>query len=107
MSPADKANAKPSAPILKKPNPGQIDFATILGIVIALTGILGGLVLEGGKLRDIAQFTAGLIVLGGTIGAVMVSMPLSALKGAARRLIGVIKDTSRPPEAMLEEIIAY
>jgi len=58
-----KASAKP-------------DLASIAGIVIAFGGILGGLVLEGGKLRDIAQFTAALIVLGGTGGAVLVSLPL-------------------------------
>jgi len=42
------------------------------GIVLAMGGILGGLLLEGGKIKDVSQFTAALIVLGGTFGAVMV-----------------------------------
>ena len=48
------------------------DLASILGLVVALGGIVGGLLLEGGKLKDIGQFTAAMIVLGGTTGAVMI-----------------------------------
>ena len=40
------------------------DIASIVGVVIAFGGIFGGLLIEGGKLKDIAQFTAALIVLG-------------------------------------------
>jgi len=53
------------------------DIATLGGLLLAAGGILGGLVLEGGKLTDIAQVTALMIVLGGTLGAVMVTTPLS------------------------------
>ncbi len=53
------------------------DIATLGGLLLAAGGILGGLVLEGGKLTDIAQVTALMIVLGGTIGAVMVTTPLT------------------------------
>ena len=64
------------------------DLATLLGFVLALGGILGGLLIEGGKIKDILQFTAAMIVLGGTIGAVMIATPLRVLKGAAHRLVG-------------------
>jgi chemotaxis protein MotA len=43
---------------------------------------VGGLLLERGEIADISQGTAALIVLGGTIGAVLISTPLPvALKG--------------------------
>ena len=45
------------------------------GILIAMGGVLGGLVLEKGNIADIAQITAALIVLGGTCGAVLVTTP--------------------------------
>ena len=48
-----------------------MDLATLAGVVVALGAILGGLVLEGGKLADIAQLTAAMIVGGGTLGAVL------------------------------------
>jgi chemotaxis protein MotA len=88
-------------------NPGRIDFATLAGLALALFAILGGLLLEGGRIGDIAQFTAGLIVLGGTLGAVMVSMPLEVLKRAAKRLVSVVRDSSPPLDGVLEEIIGY
>ncbi|MGH9594717.1 MAG: MotA/TolQ/ExbB proton channel family protein, partial [Bryobacteraceae bacterium] len=88
-------------------NPARMDLATLVGFVLALFGILGGLLLEGGKLGDIAQFTAAVIVLGGTLGAVMVSMPLPILKRAAKRLVSVIRDSAPPLDGVLEEIIGY
>ncbi|MEQ1945571.1 MAG: flagellar motor protein [Bryobacteraceae bacterium] len=83
------------------------DLASILGMVVAVGGIVGGLLLEGGKLRDIGQFTAALIVLGGTAGAVMISTPMDVLKGAGRRFIGVLTDSTPPLDAILDEIIGY
>ena len=90
-----------------KSGTGKPDLASVGGLVLALAGILGGLLLEGGKLKDVAQFTAALIVLGGTIGAVLVSTPLSTLKGALRRFTGVFLDTTQPPDALIEELIGY
>ena len=71
---------KPSTPG-KKPG-SKPDLATIGGLVLAIGGILGGLVLEGGKVKDVAQVTAAMIVLSGTIGAVMVTTPMHTLIGA-------------------------
>jgi len=84
-----------------------VDFATIVGIVLAFAGILGGLLLEGGKLRDVSQFTAAMIVIGGTCGAVLVSTPLRTVIGALRRVSGVLLEKSQSPETLIEEIIDY
>ena len=84
-----------------------MDLATLAGVVVALGAILGGLVLEGGKLADIAQLTAAMIVGGGTLGAVMISTPPKTLKGALRRLAGLIKDPSPPIADLLDEVIGY
>jgi chemotaxis protein MotA len=83
------------------------DFATIGGILLALGGIVGGLLLEGGRIQDITQLTAALIVLGGTFGAVMVSTPMRVIKGAVMRLAHVVVDKSQPPDAAIEELIGY
>jgi chemotaxis protein MotA len=83
------------------------DLATIGGIALALAGILGGLVLEQGKVKDVAQVTAALIVLGGTLGAVMVTTPLATLLSAAGKLIDVFFESSYRPEALIEQLIAY
>jgi len=83
------------------------DLATLGGLVLALAGILGGLVLEDGKVKDVAQLTAAIIVLGGTLGAVMVTTPLSLLRSAASRLLTVFFETTHAPEAVVEQIIGY
>ncbi len=58
------------------------DIASILGLVVAAASLLGGLILDGGKVSDVTQVTAAIIVLGGTLGAVMVTSPLSSLMSA-------------------------
>jgi chemotaxis protein MotA len=48
-----------------------MDSLSILGIIIGLTAILGGNMLEGGHIDALANGPAIVIVLGGTIGAVL------------------------------------
>lgn len=62
-----------------------MDITTIIGVVVALAGIIGGYVMEssGGfmaALKGLWSPTAAPIILGGTIGAVIVSFPLNELK---------------------------
>ncbi len=52
-----------------------MDKLTLLGLVVGLTGIMSGQILEGGDLSILFQVAAFLIVLGGTLGAVMVQCP--------------------------------
>ncbi|HEX5430812.1 MAG TPA: flagellar motor protein [Bryobacteraceae bacterium] len=87
--------------------PGKPDFISAGGLALALAGIAGGLLLEGGSLRDIAQFTAAMIVLGGTAGAVMVSTPFPILKGAAGRLLAIFFDSTPDLGSAAEEVIGY
>lgn len=56
------------------------------GVALSLAGIAAGLYLDGGKLGQMLQPTAALIVLGGTLGAVLVQFPTSVLLLAARQL---------------------
>jgi chemotaxis protein MotA len=86
---------------------GRPDLISVAGLMVALAGIIGGLLIEGGRIRDIAQLTAAMIVLGGTTGAVMVSTPAHVLKGALKRLAGVFLDSTADLNAMAEELIGY
>ena len=85
----------------------KLDFATFAGLVIGIGGIVGGLILEGGSVREIAAPTALLIVLGGTLGAVMVSTPLRVLRGGMRSLASVFFEKSQDPESMIEQLVDY
>ena len=63
-----------------------MDFATIIGMLLAFGAIIGGQALEGGHLGSILQFTAFVIVIGGTLGAICVQNPLSVIIKAAGAL---------------------
>jgi len=84
-----------------------VDKSTVGGILVALSGLALGLVLEGGKLAQVLQPTAALIVLGGTLGAVMVQFPLRILKQALLQLKNVFFDPAPEPDAMVKNLLRY
>jgi chemotaxis protein MotA len=84
-----------------------VDKSTIAGIILALAGILAGLIIEGGKIAQIIQPTAAMIVLGGTIGAVMIQFPLSIVLGAAKGLVHVFFDRGQDPNKLIKELVGY
>lgn len=62
----------------------RLDLSTLAGLAVALAGILGGQLLEGGSAGSLAQAAAFLIVFLGTLGAVLVQTPLATfLEGIA------------------------
>jgi len=99
--------AQKSRPYVPRRSVTRPDLATFAGLILAFGGIVGGLILEGGKLRDISQLTAAIIVLGGTFGAVLVSTPMHVLWGAARRFGHVILDRTDSPDEVIDELIGF
>ncbi len=83
----------------------KIDLASIGGVVVALGAIVGGLILEGGKIGDISQLTAAMIVLGGTLGAVMINTPMSVLIAALKRLPDVFMERVHPTSEIIDTIV--
>jgi chemotaxis protein MotA len=63
--------------------------------------------LEGGKILQIIQPTAALIVFGGTLGAVMLQFPLRVVIAACKRLGQLFFDNSRDPQTLINEIVGY
>ena len=73
-----------------------MDKASIGGVLLAIAGIVAGLLMEGGNLGQILQPTAALIVFGGTMGAVLLQFPL-ATRG--RRIPELHPRFCRSPQA--------
>jgi chemotaxis protein MotA len=84
-----------------------VDKSTVGGIVIALGGIALGLILDGGKLAQVLQPTAALIVFGGTIGAVMVQFPLPIVLKAMVQLKDVFLNKSSESDSLVQNLMRY
>jgi chemotaxis protein MotA len=76
-------------------------------MVLAIGGILAGLLLEGGNLGQIVQPTAAIIVFGGTLGAVMLQFPLNIILLAFRQLGSVFIAPRRDPQATILQLVQY
>jgi chemotaxis protein MotA len=77
------------------------------GIGIALSGIAAGLLLENGKIGQMLQPTAALIVFGGTLGAVMVQFPFPVVMGAARQLKEIFVQVEDPASQLIADLMRY
>jgi chemotaxis protein MotA len=104
-SPLD--NSKEAKPKAAKKARSRFDVATVAGLAIAFVGILGGLILEKGQIQDVAQGTAALIVLGGTLGAVLVTTPLPIALRAFSGLKSVFFEPQMNSAEMIETLIGF
>ena len=101
QSPPKTATAAPKRPGMKP------DIATLAGIAVALAGILGGLLLEKGSIQDVAQATAAMIVMGGTLGAVLVTTPMAVFMRACKGLGSAFLDRGNSTPETVDALIYY
>ena len=108
--PAEKKQTPQKAPPNAKPPKkagGKLDLSTVAGIAMALIGIIGGLVLEKGKIGDVMQATAALIVMGGTFGAVLVTNPMSVVVRALRGMMAIFFEPASPAAETIDTLIQF
>jgi chemotaxis protein MotA len=84
-----------------------LDKTTFVGVGIALVGIGAGTMLEGGSLAQLLQPTAALIVLGGTLGAVMVQFPFSIVGQAFVQLKEVFLSSRPAPDHLIQHLLKF
>jgi chemotaxis protein MotA len=84
-----------------------MDIASIGGIALAIIGILAGMMIEGGSLSQITQPTAAMIVLGGTLGAVMLQFPINIFLAAFKQLMTVFLPGASDGEQVLKQIVKF
>lgn len=76
-----------------------MDALTLLGLITGFLAIIMGQMIEGGSIHSLLNLAALLIVLGGTLGAVMVQTPLHTFLRAFRILPWIL----RPPRIGFDE----
>lgn len=82
-----------------------MDLASLIGTLLGISSILGGQVLEGGHISSIMQGTAGLIVIGGTLGAMFLSYPQGDVKKAFSLIPVIYKNVNLDVRPLIDEII--
>ena len=84
-----------------------MDKATVFGLIIGFGGILAGNALEGGHISSLLQLTAFIIVLAGTIGAVVVSNREKDLKLGMKLFRQAFSNENHHVEEKIREIVNY
>jgi chemotaxis protein MotA len=84
-----------------------MDKSSLAGIGIALGGIGIGLLLDGGNPSQMLQPTAALIVLGGTIGAVMVQFPARVVIQALIGFKNVMLHSAPEQDSLVQNLLHY
>ena len=84
-----------------------MDFGSLIGIAVALAGIIGGQLLEGGYVGSLLQSAAFLIVLGGTAGAVMVQSPTSVFLRGIRMAKWIVLPPAFEPQRLIADVMRW
>lgn len=88
----------------KAPTP---DFLSLAGIVLCVAAVVVGNLLEGGQTESLAQLTAFVIVVGGTLGATMVQTPLATFVLGMKRSKWVFMPPVFERAGMLKQITTW
>lgn len=78
-----------------------LDKISVVGIVIGIGAIVAGQILEGGHIGSLIQPTAFFIVMGGTLGAVMLQSPMPVFVSGVK----MFKWVFFPPHIASDEIV--
>jgi chemotaxis protein MotA len=84
-----------------------MDKASVGGVLLAIVGIVAGLLIEGGNLGQILQPTAALIVFGGTMGAVLLQFPMSTVIAAFRSLAHIFTAPNKHNDQLIRLLVAF
>lgn len=84
-----------------------MDKLSLIGIFIGLLAIVGGQVLEGGRISSLLQATAFFIVIGGTAGAVLLQSNAANFKSGMRMLKWIVKPPEQNLDAWLKQVMQW
>lgn len=84
-----------------------MDILSFIGLVIGVGAIVGGQFLEGGQVASLVNGPACIIVIGGTVGAVMLQSPFHVFMSSLKMSLWVIFPPLRDNEVSIERIIQW
>ena len=84
-----------------------MDKISLVGLTLGIAAIVVGQVLEGGHLSSLFQPTAFLIVVGGTLGAVMLQSPLRTFVDGMRMGRWVFVPPVVSPDTIIDQVASW
>lgn len=73
-----------------------MDLALVIGFILGFGSLLGAFIIEGGNPVQLANISATMIVIGGTIGATLIAHPMDLVFSLPKLIIKAL--TGRPPD---------
>ena len=84
-----------------------MDILSIIGIILAFAAVLGGNFIEGGHVSSLFNLPAGLIVIGGTLGAAILHTSLPNVSRACKIILWVFNPPRQNVRAAADKIINW
>ncbi|VAW93481.1 Flagellar motor rotation protein MotA, partial [hydrothermal vent metagenome] len=84
-----------------------MDFLSIIGLIVGISAILVGQYLEGGNISTLVNGPAMLIVLGGTLGAVMLQSPFAVFMRSVRMSTWIFIAPKHQVEKTIDKIVSW
>lgn len=84
-----------------------MDKTSIAGLVLGIAAIVVGQLLEGGHAGSLVQPTAFFIVIGGTLGAVMLQSPFNVFMNGMRMLRWAFVPPVLAPQQLITQIVGW
>ena len=84
-----------------------MDSISLVGLTLAIAAIVVGQVLEGGHVGSLVQPTAFLIVIGGTLGAVMLQSSIKVFRNGMRMVRWVFMPPLLDYDALIAEVVGW
>lgn len=85
----------------------QVDKLTVSGIIFALTAILGGSVVKGSGVSALLSPAAFLIVVVGTVAAIMIHTPPATMRRAMRIFKWCLQPPARDGHALVSDLVNW
>jgi len=100
---SQQLHARPS---VDRPRQPSLDLSFLAGLVLALGATVAGICATHVGLGYFLQPTGAMIVLGGTLGVILVTTPRHSLAHSARRIVDLFTVDEVDRHALIEEVIA-
>lgn len=89
----------------RRRGPSGVDLSFVTGVMIALGATVAGICATHVSLSYFLQPTGAVIVLGGTLGVILITTPRHSLAHSVRRIMNLFRADEVDRDALIEEII--